>query len=74
MCLFMTKNVYKFSLREMGSLEWTNKYRMAYHNFQKKMTRLNVNDEYNLSMGGANVADQFCNQYYFGHCLRNYKW
>ena len=36
--------------------------------------RLNINDEYKLSMGVFNVADQLWNQYRFDHWLRKFKW
>ena len=48
------------------SLEWK-KDRIVYCNVQKKMVRLgllmsNINDEYNLSTGDVDVADQLRNQ------------
>ena len=52
---------------------------MVYCNVSKKVTRLdflrlNVNDEYNFSMGDANVSDQLHNKCGFYHWLRNFKW
>ena len=39
-----------------------------------KFLRLNVNDDYNYGMGGADIVDQICVSYSFYHWLRNYKW
>ena len=39
-----------------------------------KFLRLNVNDDYNYGMGGADIADQICGSYRFDHWLQNYKW
>ena len=36
--------------------------------------RLNVNDDYNEDMGGADIADQLRNQYRFDHWMRKRKW
>ena len=35
---------------------------------------LNVNDDYNFGMGGADTADQIHGSYCFDHWLRNFKW
>ena len=39
-----------------------------------KFLRLNVNNDYNYVMGGANIADQMRGSYLFDHWLRNFKW
>ena len=39
-----------------------------------KFLRLNVNDDYNYGMGGADIADQIRGSYHFDHWLRNFKW
>ena len=39
-----------------------------------KFLRLNVNDDCNFGMGGADVADQIRGSYRFDHWLRNFKW
>ena len=39
-----------------------------------KYLRLNVNDDYNYGMGGADIADQIRGSYCFDHCLYNFKW
>lgn len=36
--------------------------------------RLNVNDDYNTGMNGADIADQLRGSYRFDKWLRNYKW
>ena len=36
--------------------------------------RLNINDDYNYGMGGADIADQIRGSYRFDHWLRRYKW
>ena len=39
-----------------------------------KFLQLNVNDDYNYGMGGANITDQISGSYRFDHWLRNFKW
>ena len=39
-----------------------------------KFLRLNLNDDYNFGMGGANVANQLRGAYRFDKWMRNYKW
>ena len=39
-----------------------------------KFLRLNVNDDYNFGMGGADIADQIRGSYCFDHWVRNFKW
>ena len=39
-----------------------------------KFLRINVNNDYNYGMGGADIADQIRRSYCFDHWLRNYKW
>ena len=39
-----------------------------------KSLRLNVNDDYNYGMGGADIADQIRGSYRFNHWLHNFKW
>ena len=39
-----------------------------------KLLRLNLNDDYNYVMGGADIADQIRGSYSFDHWLQNYKW
>ena len=58
---------------------WEEKKRQVFDKSRNQMTtmkflRLNVNDEYNFGMGGADVADQLRGSYRFDHWLRNYKW
>ena len=36
--------------------------------------RLNLNDDYNYGMGGADIADQLRGAYRFDKWMRNYKW
>ena len=59
--VYDNKHVHFISMHTY-SLEWKNKDRMVYCNFLKKMERLeflslNMNNEYNLSMGDVDVAD-----------------
>ena len=39
-----------------------------------KFLRLNVNDDYNYGMGGADIIDQIRRSYRYDHWLRNFKW
>ena len=39
-----------------------------------KFLRLNVNNDYDYGMGGADVGDQLCGSYRFDHQLRSFKW
>ena len=39
-----------------------------------KFLRLNVNDEYNFGMSGADITDQIRGSFCFDHWLCNYKW
>ena len=39
-----------------------------------KFLRLNVNDDYNYGMGGADIADQIHGSYRFDHWLCSFKW
>ena len=41
---------------------------------QIEYLRLNVNDDYNTGMNGADIADQLRGSYRFDKWLRNYKW
>ena len=36
--------------------------------------RLNINNEYNFGMGGADIVDQLQGLYRFDHWLQTYKW
>ena len=59
-------------------LEWKNKKFMVYFNVHKKMLRLeflrlNINYEYNFSVGGIDVSDKLRNQYHFDYCPNNFK-
>ena len=76
--IFDNRPVYFISTRSYF-LEWTKKELLIYCNTHKKMERLeflrlNINYDYNLSIGYVNVADQFQNQYCFYHWLQNFKW
>ena len=58
---------------------WEEKEREVYDRVKgamkdMKFHRLNVNDEYNFGMGGADIADQTRGSYRFDHWLRRYKW
>ena len=60
------------------SLEWTNEKRVFYCNVQKKMTileflRLNINYDYNLSMGYFGVEYYLKKQYRFDYWLPKFK-
>ena len=41
---------------------------------EMKFHRLNVNDDYNYGMGGADIADQIRGSYRFDHWARKFKW
>lgn len=58
---------------------WEEKSRDVFDKATNQMTkmkflRLNVNDDYNFGMGGADIADQIRGSYRFDHWLRNFKW
>ena len=58
---------------------WEEKSREVYDKVMRKMKvikflRLNVNDDYNYGMGGADIADQIRGSYRFDHWLQRYKW
>ena len=62
-----------------GSIKWEDKSRPVYNRSigqmsKMKLLRLNVNDDYNYGMGGAEIADHICRSYRFDHWLRNYQW
>ena len=39
-----------------------------------KFLRINVNDDYNYGMDGADIVEHIRGSYRFDHWLRNYKW
>ena len=58
---------------------WREKIRAVYDKYSGAMKditfhRLNINDDYNSGMGGADIADQIRGSYRFDHWMRRYKW
>ena len=78
MSVYDTKPVHFISM-VVDNIKWTEKKREVYDQSIGRMTtmkllRLNVNDDYNYGMGGADIADQIRGSYRFDHWVRNYKW
>ena len=76
--VYDTKPVHFLSMKAQ-SIKWEEKSRQVYDRSKGEMTtmkflRLNVNDDYNYGMGGADIADQLRGSYRFDHWLRNFKW
>ena len=76
--VYDTKPVHFLSMKA-ESIKWEEKSRSVYDRSKGEMAvmkflRLNINDDYNYGMGGADIADQLRGSYRFDHWLRNYKW
>ena len=61
------------------SIKWEDKSRPVYDRSIGQMStmeflRLNINNDHNCVMGGADIADHMRGCYRFDHWLRNYKW
>jgi hypothetical protein len=60
-------------------IKWVEKQRPTFNTATKRteqlnFLRLNINDDYNNSMGHVDVSDQLRNYYRFDHWLRQWKW
>ena len=76
--VYDTKPVH-FLTMAVEKIFWEEKSKEVYDKEMKRMKqikflRLNVNDDYNYGMGGADIADQIRGSYCFDHWVRNFKW
>ena len=76
--VYDTKPVH-FLTMAANKIFWEEKERKIYDRNSQAMKvikfhRLNINDNYNYGMGGADIADQIRGSYRFDHWLRRYKW